>query len=212
MKNVSLILVVLLLSSCNKAKEGLQDVIASKMESALEAQTGTQVDLGDASSYTNNKGAVSFEADGKTYLTKDQSLQAVAIIQEDQDGLAISFQLAGSGGQSLIASVNHVPKDFSLPLTAIFTKSNAYDGENSVATLIYMEASENIMSTSSMPFEGHLTITKLSEREMAFQVDAKGGSPTDVEIPSAWKPILVSGELSSPIIQSIGVDKNEVLK
>tara|TARA_R110002020_G_scaffold107849_4_gene250287 strand:+ start:483 stop:1121 length:639 start_codon:yes stop_codon:yes gene_type:complete len=212
MKNASFILMILFLGSCNKAKEGLQDAIASNMERAIAAQTGAEVDLGDAASYTSNKGIVSFDADGKSYLSKDQEFQAVAIIQKDQDGLAISFQLAGNEGQSLIAIANHIPTNFSLPLTAIFTKSNAYNGENPVATLMYLAPSENSLTSSPMPFEGSMTITKLDEKEMEFQVNARGGSPMDVESPSAWMPIFVEAKLISPIIQSIGVDKNEVLK
>ncbi len=210
----SFILIIVLWSciACNRTREGAQDALNSTMEKAIEARTGTKVDLGDAGSYEDNNGSVSFIADNKTYLSKEEKLQAVALFQKEKEGLAISFQLSGQEGKSFIVIVNHIPDNFSIPLRARFSVSNSYDGINPVATLMFMEAEGNGMLSSPIPFEGSLIITRLTEKEMSFEVDAKGAGPEDTDSPSEWKPIKVLGTLQAPIIQSIGIDKKDVLK
>lgn len=212
MRNFIILILLWCCIGCNSAKENAQDALTSSMEKAIEARTGAKVDLGDASSYADNNGSVSLVADNKTYLSKEEKLQAVAIFQKDNEGLAISFQLSGQAGKSLIAIINHIPENFSMPLVAKFAVSNSFDGINPVATLMLMETNENGIMSSPVPFEGTLIITKLTEKEMTFEVDAKGGAPVDTDSPSAWKPIVVSGVLNRPIIQSIGIDKKDILK
>jgi hypothetical protein len=129
-------------------------------------------------------------------------MQASAIFQKDKDGLSIGFTLSGEGGNSMIAIINHIPEDFSLPLNGKFAVSNSYDGKNPVATLMYMNVTENGMMTSEIPYEG----------EMTFAINGKGGDPTDAESPSNWKTITGKGKLEYPILQSFGIDKNNVLK
>ena len=212
LKGLAATLALLCFLSCNSAKENAQDALTNQMEKAIEAKTGEKVDLGTANSYENNSGSVSFVSDGQTYLKSDDKLQAIAIFQKDKDGLAMSFQLTGAEGKSLVVIIKHIPEDFKLPLTGKFAVSNSYDGVNPVATMILMQTSESGVLNSPMPFEGTLTVSKLTEAEIAFEVDAKGGNATDTESPSAWKSIIVSGKLKSPIIQSSGIDKKAVLK
>lgn len=197
---------------CGGAGGSAQDAMTSQIEKVIEAKTGEKVELGNAHSYANNYGSIVFAFDHKTLLGKEVKMQAVAIFQKDRDGLAISFQLTGEAGRSFVAIVNHIPENFSVPLTARFAVSNKYDGINPVATLMYMEVGENAMVNSPMLFEGTFTITKLTEKEMTFEVNAKGGTPADAESPSAWKLITSSGVLSWPIIQTMGIDKKDVLK
>ena len=212
MKKLLFILTLISIFSCNKAKESAQDAMTNAMEKAIESKTGTQVDLPDAADIDKNNGHVTYKSQSKVYLKGTEKMQASAIFQKDQDGLSIGFTLSGESGSSMIAIVNHIPEDFSLPLIGKFAVSNRYDGKTPLATIMYMNVTENGMMASEIPYEGELTITKLSKTEMAFEINGKGGDPTDAESPSNWKTITGKGILEYPIIQSYGIDKNNVLK
>lgn len=211
-KNAAILLVSSCFIACNGAKDTAQDALTNQMERAIEAKTGNKVDLGTADSYENNGGSVSFVSNGQTYIKTDEKFQAIAVFQKDKEGLGMSFQLTGAEGKSLLVIIKHIPEDFTIPLTGKFKVSNSYDGVNPVATMMLMQTSENGVLNSSMPFEGTLTVSKLTEAEIIFEVDAKGGHTTDAESPSAWKSIKVSGKMKSPIIQTSGIDKQAVLK
>ncbi len=206
------IIVLLTCFSCNKAKESVQDAMSGTIEKTIETRTGVQVELPDAESIENNGAWVDYKTEDVVYLKEDEKLQAVAIFQKDNDGLSIALQLSGEGGKSLMAIINHVPDDFSLPLVGKFAVSNSYDGVNPVATLMFLNVTEDGMMSSAMPFEGELKITKLTKDDIRFEIHAKGGEPSDADSPSNWKTITGKGKLTAPIIQSYGIDKNSVLK
>lgn len=212
LKGLAATMVLLCFLACNSAKENAHDALTNQMEKAIEAKTGNKVDLGTADSYENNSGSVSFVSNGQTYIKSDEKFQAIAIFQKDKDGLAMSFQLTGTEGKSLLVIIKHIPEDFKLPLTGKFAVSNSFDGVNPVAAMVLMQTSESGVLNSPMPFEGTLTVSKLNEAEITFEVDAKGGNTTNAESPSAWKSIIVSGQLKVPIIQTSGIDKISVLK
>jgi hypothetical protein len=212
MKKIIFTLTILSLFSCNKAKESMQDAVTGAMEEAIENQTGTQVELPDASDMENNGGYINYKSETKTYLTKDEKMQASLIFQKDNDGLSIALQLTGEAGKSFLATISHVPEDFSLPLKGKFAVSNKYDGINPSASVLFMNATENGMMASEVPYEGEITITKLSKDEVEFEIAGKGGDASDAESPSNWKSILGNGKLTNPIIMSYGIDKNKVLK
>jgi preprotein translocase subunit SecD len=212
MKKLLFVLAILSIFSCNKAKESAQDSITRAMEKAIENQTGTQVVLPDAEDIDKNAGYVTYKSETKVYLTGKEHMQASAVFQKDNDGLSIGFTLSGEKGNSMIAIINHVPEDFSLPLTGKFALSNRYDGKTPVATIMYMNVTENGMMSSEVPYEGEMTITKLTKNQINFEINGKGGDPTDAESPSNWKTITGKGKLEYPIIQSFGIDKNNVLK
>ena len=202
----------IILSSCNPIKDSMQDAVTGNLEKVIESQTGAKVDLGDADAYSENLGSVEFIADERQYLKKREKLQAVALFQKDEKGLNISFQLTGEEGKSLVVIVSHIPENFTLPIKARFAVSNNFDGENPVATLLFMHADENGMLSTPIPYEGVLTINRLSEMEMTFEVQAQGGYATETDSPASWKPVIVSGVLKSPIIQTFGIDKQNVLR
>ena len=212
MKKTFIIIMALVIFSCNKAKESMQDAMTSTIEKAIESKTGVQVELPNADAIENNSAWVTYKADDSVYLKETEKLQAVAIFQKDNDGLSIALQITGEGGKSLMAIISHVPDDFSLPLVGKFAVSNAYDGINPVATLMFMNITENGMTTSAMPFEGELKITKLTKDDIRFEILAKGGEPSDAESPSNWKTLTGKGKVIAPMIQSYGIDKNNVLK
>ena len=207
-----LLLTFLSIISCNKAKESAQDSITNAMEKAIESKTGTKVDLPDAVDMDKNAGYVNYKSATKVYLKGNEKMQASAIFQKDNEGLSIGLTLSGESGNSMLAIINHIPENFSLPLNGKFAVGNRYDGKSPVATLMYMNVTEKGMTTSEIPYEGEMIITKLSKTEINFEINGKGGDPTDAESPSNWKPITGKGKLEYPILQSFGIDKNNVLK
>jgi hypothetical protein len=190
----------------------MQDAVTGAMEEAIESKTGTQVELPNASDMENNGGYINYKSETKTYLTNDEKMQASLIFQKDNDGLSIALQLTGEAGKSFLATISHIPNDFSLPLKGKFAVSNKYDGINPSASVIFMNATENGMMTSEVPYEGEITITKLTKDEVLFEIAGKGGDASDAESPSNWKAISGNGKLTNPIIMSYGIDKNKVLK
>ncbi|GEM_PF-1532681 len=212
MKKTLFTIAILSLFSCNKAKESMHDAVTGGMEKAIENKTGTQVELPDASDMENNGGFINYKVANKVFLKADEKMQATAIFNKDQEGLSIALQLVGENGKSFLATISHIPENFTLPLKGKFAVSNKYDGINPTATVLFMNATENGMMTSEVPYEGEITITKLSKDEVKFEIAGKGGNATDADSPSNWKPISGNGKITSPIILSYGIDKNNVLK
>ena len=210
----SLIILIstLLLFSCNNAKESAQDTINGAMEKVIENRTGTKVDLPDADDIENNAAYITYKSEVKNYLDGKEKMQASVIFQKDGEGLSIVLQGVAEGGKSFMATMSHIPDSFSLPLKGKFAVSNRYDGVNPSAVIMFMNVTENGMMTSEVPYEGELTISKLSKSGIEFQINGKGGDPSDAESPTNWKTMSGSGKISSPIIMSYGIDKNNVLK
>ncbi len=212
MKRTLFILSILLFFSCNKAKENTQDAITNSLQKVIENQTGQTTDFPDAESYMENEGYVSFKVEDEFYMKSNEKLTAIALFQKDHNGIGISFQLSGENGKSFIASVTHLKEGFSLPITAKFSKSNAFDGQNPVGTVLFMNVENNSISSGAIPYEGTFTISKLTANEMLFEINAKGGEASEVDNAESWKSILIKGKLLKPITQSLGIDKNKILK
>ncbi|MVO10178.1 hypothetical protein GOQ30_13480 [Flavobacterium sp. TP390] len=212
MKKILFTLTIITLFSCNKTKESAQDVITGAMEKVVENKTGTQVDLPDTEDMDNNGGFINYKSESKTYLNGNERMQATVIFQKDNDGLSIALQLTGENGKSFIATLSHIPEHFSLPLNGKFAVSNRYDGTNPSAMIMFMDVTENGMMTSEVPYEGEITIIKLTKDIVEFKIDGKGGETSDIDSPSNWKAISGKGKITHPIILSYGIDKNNVLK
>lgn len=212
MKKTLFMLSVTLIFSCSKAKENTQDAITNSLQKAIENQTGQTTDFPDAESYTENEGYVSFKVEDEFYLKSNEKLTALALFQKDNHGIGISFQLSSENGKSLIATVTHLKEGFSLPITAKFSKNNSFDGQNPVGTVLFMNVENNSISTSVIPYEGTFTISKLTANEILFEINAKGGEASEVDNSERWKSIHIKGKLLKPITQSLGIDKNKILK
>lgn len=212
MKKVLIIITILSLLSCNKAKESMQDAVTDAMENAIERKTGTQIDLPDKSDMEDNGGFINYKSATKTYLTEKEKMQATVIFQKDNDGLSIAFQMTGENGKSFVATINHISEKFTLPVTAKFAISNKYDGKNPIASLTFIEVTDAGMKSSEVPFEGEMVITKLSKDEVAFEINGKGSDAMNIDSPSNWNVISGNGKLVHPIILSYGIDKNNILK
>lgn len=212
MKKILLTLAIISIFSCNKAKESAQDAMNSALEEAIENKTGTEVDLPNADEMEKNAAYIFYKSESKNYLDGKEKMQASVIFQKDNEGLSIVLQGVGEGGKSFMATMTHIPENFSLPLKGTFAVSNRYDGVNPSAVIMFMNVTENGMMTSEVPYDGELIISKLSKDGIEFQINGKGGDPSDAESPSNWKTISGKGKISSPIIMSYGIDKNNVLK
>jgi hypothetical protein len=212
MKKTLFTITIIALFSCNKAKESTQDAITGAMEKAIENKTGTQVELPDADEMDNNAAYITYNSENKNYLDGKEKMQASVIFQKDNEGLSIALQGVGEGGKSFVTTLSHVPENFKLPLKGKFTVSNRYDGKNPSAVIMFMNVTDNGMMTSELPYEGEISITKLSKDSIEFEIDGKGGDASDAESPSNWKVISGSGKITNPIILSYGIDKNNVLK
>ena len=212
MKNLLLILVTFFMFAACNIREKAADAATKGVEQLIESKTGTEVDLPNTDAMENNAGFVTYQSERKTYLTGNEKFQATALFQKDKDGLAIALQLVGEDGKSFLATIHHIPENFSLPLKAKFGVSNQYDGANPVATIMFMDINENGVQSTEMPFDGEMKITQLTESQITFEIDAKGSDATDASSPSNWKKITGNGKLVHPIIVSQGIDKNNVLK
>lgn len=213
MKKIFFTLSIILLFSCNQSKENAENTMNSAIEKAIENKTGNQVEIPDAESIEKNAGYVFYKSEKQTYLDGKEKMQSSVIIEKSKEnGLTISFQLSGGGGKSFLASISHVPENFSLPLTGKYAVSNRYDGENPSAMILFMNVTENGLMTSEIPYEGELILTKLSNDSVELEIKGKGGNPSDAESPSNWKNLSGSITMEYPMIQSLNIDKNNVLK
>lgn len=212
MKKILFTIASISILSCNNARENAQDAMNTTLEKVIENKTGTQVDLPDADEMENNAAYVTYKSESKNYLDGKEKMQASVIFQKNNEGLSIVLQAVGEGGTSFMATMSHVSDNFSLPLKGKFAVSNRYDGVIPSAVIMFMNVTENGMMTSELPYEGELTISKLSKSGIEFQINGKGGDPSDAESPSNWKVISGKGKIISPIILSYGIDKNNVLK
>lgn len=196
------------LFSCKNA----EDTSVNMYEKTIEKATGVQIDGIENLELANNSGSVVFKAEAKTYLTGKEKMQGSVTINKDKDGLSFAMQFSAENGKSFLAMISKIPDDFSLPITGKFSVSNAHDGINPVATIIFMNVSENGVLPNKIPFEGDLVITQLTKEKVAFEINAKGGESTDTESPSNWVPVTGSGLMENPVIMSYGIDKNKVIK
>ena len=171
----------------------------------------SNIDIGEVDDYVNTTASVSFKAADIVYLSNEEKLKAIVLFQNENDILAISFQITDENGKALIATINHIPQNFSLPLVATFSPTNEYDGTTPVASFTFIQAIEDF-TTSPTPFEGSFKILKLTENEIIFEMDGKGGEAIDAENPAVWKHMTAKGVIKSPVIQTFGVEKKDVLK
>ena len=102
MKKSLILIIAISIFSCNQAKESAQDAMNNALEKAIENKTGNQVELPDAESIEKNAGYVFYKSEKQTYLDGKEKMQSSVIIEKNNEGLALSFQLSGQGGKSFI--------------------------------------------------------------------------------------------------------------
>ncbi len=210
--NYVLLVYMLSLTACQSAKDQAQESINSALEEVVESQTGQEVDLAKVGSFQDQKVEASFRFDSKEMILSNETFTGTIMAQKSSGELNLSFQLVDEKGTSLMGVFSNFDTDFTLPLQARFAVSNAKTEGVPAASLVFMKISEVGMEASPMPYEGTMTILKLNENIAQFEIDAKGGLPQDTEKPETWKSIKGKVTITSPVIQCLGLNREEIIK
>ena len=201
----------LLLFGCGMGEKATQKGVTSAMESLIKSQTGQEIDFADADSYENSKVTASFVINGEEKIVGKTPLVGTVLGTKDASKKMLSFQFNDEEGTMITVIISPLPENFSLPLTAKMYKQNEAPRDVPAATVMFIKASENSMF-SLMGFDGTVTVTDLNEKKVAFTVTGKTGDVSDLEKPENWKNMKADFVITSPIIQTMGISKSEILK
>lgn len=212
MKKLAIIIpVVVLLFSCNPAEEAAQNSANGALESLIESQTGQEVDFADVGNYENNAVKGSFLIDGQEKITDKTKMVGTVTGSKDTNGKVLSFQFQNEEGTMIMIVISPLPDDFSLPFTAKMYKQNEAPEGVPAAIVTFMKVSENGMF-SYLSFDGTLTIQELNQKKASLTINGKGGDGANLEAPEKWNDMKASFSITSPIIQTMGFDKSEIIR
>lgn len=211
-KIITATLIAINITSCQYAKDKAQEGVNSALESAVEKQTGQEIDLADVNSYQDQKVEASFIYDGKKLLSMKENFSGSIVITKASEDLNLSFQLVNESGTSLMGVFSNFKEDYKMPLVGKFSISNANTPGFATATLVLMKLSESGMEEVPMPFEGSMTMTSLNEKVAEFEIDGKGGTAQNTNNSSTWKTITGKIKITNPAIQSMGIKKEQIIK
>lgn len=201
----------MLLFGCNSAEEAAQISVNSALESVIESQTSQEVDLADVGSFDKNSVKASFIVGGQEKITGKTNMVGTMLGSNDANGKILSFQLQDEEGTMLMIAVSQFPDNFSLPFSVSMYKQNEAPEDSPSATVTFLKISENGMF-SYLSFDGTLTIKELNDKKVSLILTGKTGDAADLENPQNWKDMKAEIVITSPIIQTMGFDKNEILK
>lgn len=216
MKTIKTILllvpIIALLLGCGFAKDAAQNTVNSALESAVESQTGQEIDLADVGSFENNAVKASFLIDGVEKITGKTNLLGTIIgTKEGNEGKSLGFQFQDEEGTMVMVAISKFPDSYSLPFSTKMYKQNEAPGGVPAATVTFIKVSENGMF-SYLSFGGTVTINELNEKKASLTINGKVGDAANLESPEKWNDLKANFTITSPIIQTIGFDKNELLK
>jgi hypothetical protein len=212
MKNMLFLgFITFIISACNSVQDAAQNTMTSAVESAIESQTGQKMDLADAGSFEDNAVKASFQIDGTEKITsKSKMVGTIMGSNEEGNGKLISFQFQDEEGTMIMVNVSKIPNNFNLPFNTKMYKQNEAPSDSHSAMVTYIKASESGMY-SYLSFGGTLTINELNNKA-SISINGKAEDAMDLEKPENWKHMKASFVITSPIIQTIGFDKNEIIK
>jgi hypothetical protein len=203
-----ILIIALLLSGCG-AKEKASE---SLMESAIEKSTGQKVDMDNIMENSQNQSASGvFSFDNKKILDEKTNFSGSVTILKNNEGIAIGAAYGSEDGKQLMLNVTGLKEGFTLPIVAQFG-NKVTEGPKAIFTVMSLENNSNAMFETPMPFEGTMTISTLSEKEITYEISAKGANAGQAENPSGWKPMTGKFTLKSPVVIASGIEKNQVLK
>jgi hypothetical protein len=213
MKKIALIIpAVVLLFGCNSAQDAAHNTVNSALESAIESQTGQEIDLADIGSFEDNAVKGSFKIDGVEKITgKTKMVGTIIGTKESTDGKMLGFQFQDQEGTMIMITISKFPNNFSLPFTTKMYKQNEAPENTHSAIVTFIKASESSMF-AYLSFDGNITINELNERKASLVINGKGGDAANLETPEKWNDMKADFTITSPIIQTMGFDKNEILK
>lgn len=211
MKKLLLIIPTLTLLLACGSRDAAQNSVNSALESAIESQTGQKVDFADVGSFENNATKASFVVAGEEKITGKTKLTGTVTGGKDNNGKMVSFQFVDEEGTMIMVVISKIPENFSLPFTTKMYKQNEAPDNTHSGMVTFIKASENSMY-SYLSFDGTITVTDLNEEKVAFKITGRTGDAMDLEKPENWKEMKADFTITSPIIQTIGFDKKEILR
>lgn len=201
-----LLFVLLTLTGCGTKEKATE----SLLEKVIESNSGQKVDLDNIMENSEKQSASGqLNYNGKPVISEDLKFNGSMQIIKNAEGITIGATYA-SDVKSVVMSISNVKEGFSLPIVAQF--NHKMEGQPK-ATMVMMGGEDSAnMFNIPMPFDGTLTITKLSPDQVIFEVDGKGADAGQAENPSAWKPFRGKFTMNSPVVMSVGIEKEKVLK
>ena len=203
MRNFFLITVLLVLVSCQKAKDKATESITNKvLEKTLE-QVGVASENIERANKNNAEVSINYNS-----VELFGSAQPFATV------------LNVAGKQMMVFSINSENAKINLsfsglkdmlehkPITGFFEKGKEEPKTANGTVVSITMAKENAFTYMLM--EGEATITKLNQDEVVVEFTGKAGTFLDANSPENWKPI--QGKISSkyPVMNFIQVKKEEL--
>lgn len=205
-----LIITTILVCSCKSDEK--KSTSTKFLEKFIESQTGESYELTDDYALENSSAKVDYTIDGKPFFESKEFTSGV-VVKAVNGFLELYLQLHSEDGKTMMIASQKIPQDFKLPLTIPFVHLDNPSEDDMVATMSATDLSDPQFGLGfSLPYEGELTITKMQNRLVAFEVNAKGGDYMMAQSPENWKPIKAKIELINPIIQSMGIEKSKIFK
>lgn len=210
MKNsLSILVMSVLIFACGAAEDAASDGVNSTLESIVKSQTGQEIDLGDAENYRETKAKISFQIAGKEQF-QNETITGVIMGQKDQNGKLVTLQYTTEGGTSVTVYMPHFPEKLSLPFTTNIYLQNQEPKDQPSASIIYMKLSEGGLE-AYMGFSGELSIHEFNEDKVTLEVKGKIGPLAEMANEATWKEMNMELDIQKPIIQTIGMEKEEIL-
>lgn len=211
-KNVYLIgLLVIIISSCQS--DSKKSTTTKAFEQLIKSQNGESVELPDDYALENSQAKVSYTSDGVSFFNKNESLTCNVIVKQNNHFLEIHFQIFGEESKAVQINIQKVPLDFKLPLKIPFANLHLTEEDKMQAILTGMDLATPEASLGfGIPFEGHLTIKKMNQKNITFEAIGKGGDYMTAENPESWKDIKLNAELINPMITTLGIEKSKIFK
>lgn len=211
-KNVYLIgLLVIIISSCQS--ENKKTTTTKTFEQLIKSQSGESVELPDDYALENSQAKVSYTSDGVSFFNKNESLTCNVIVKQNNHFLEIHFQIFGEESKAVQINIQKVPLDFKLPLKIPFANLHLTEENKMQAVLTGMDLASTEASLGfGIPFDGHITIQKMNQKNITFEAIGKGGDYMAAENPESWKEIKLNAELINPMITTMGIEKSKIFK
>ncbi len=212
LKNIlSLLLILTAIISCQS--ENKKSSTTKAFEQLMKSQSGESVELPDDYTLENSQAKVNYTADGVSFFDKNESLTCNVIAKQNNNFLEIHFQIFGEEGKAVQINIQKVPLDFKVPLKIPFAHLHLTEDDKMQAILTGMNLASSEGSLGfGIPFEGHLTIKKMNQKNIMFEAIGKGGDYMAAENPESWKVIKLNAELINPMITVLGIEKSKIFK
>lgn len=207
----TIILILIAIISCQS--ENKKSSTTKAFEQLMKSQSGESVELPDDYALENSQAKVNYTADGVSFFDKNENLTCNAIVKQNSNFLEIHFQIYGEEGKAVQINIQKIPLDFKLPLKIPFAHLHLTEEDKMQAVLTGMDlASPEASLGFGIPYEGHITIKKMNQKNITFEAVGKGGDYMTSEKPESWKDIKLNAELINPMITTIGIEKSKIFK